>query len=61
MKPGARLLTEPLEQWITERGEAALWERFSRDSLEQGERLLREQAVLDCSPGGQGFFCSGAG
>jgi len=49
-------LTEPLEQWITERGEAALWERFSRDSLEQGERLLREQAVLDCSPGGQGFF-----
>lgn len=56
MKPGARPLTEPLEQWITKRGESALWERFSRDSLEQGERLLREQAVLDCSPGGQGFF-----
>lgn len=49
-------MTEPLEQWITERGEVALWERFSRESLEQGERLLRDQSVLDCSPGGQGFF-----
>ena len=47
---------EPLEAWIAERGEAAIWADFPREALEAGERLLRAQAVIDCSPGGQGFF-----
>ena len=50
------MLSEPLEQWIEAQGEGALWSAFSREALEDGERLLKEQAVLDCSPGGQGFF-----
>jgi len=49
-------LINPLEAWIAERGEAAIWSDFSRDALEAGEQLIRERAVLDCSPGGQGFF-----
>ena len=49
-------MTDPLEEWIATRGEAAIWADFPREALEAGERLIHDQAVLDCSPGGQGFF-----
>ncbi|MEX0448833.1 DEAD/DEAH box helicase [Spiribacter sp. 221] len=49
-------MTDPLQEWIATRGEAAIWADFPREALEAGERLIRDQAVLDCSPGGQGFF-----
>ena len=49
-------MSEPLEAWIAEQGEAIIWADFPRGALEDGERLLRAQAVLDSSPGGQGFF-----
>ena len=54
--PGVTALTDPLEEWIATRGEAVVWADFPREALQAGERLIREQAVLDCSPGGQGFF-----
>jgi len=53
---GVTALTDPLEEWIATRGEAAIWADFPREALEAGERLIHDQAVLDCSPGGQGFF-----
>ncbi|MDR9481131.1 MAG: DEAD/DEAH box helicase [Spiribacter sp.] len=49
-------MAEPLQAWIQTQGEGAIWAEFSRDALEAGERLIRDQAVIDCSPGGQGFF-----
>ncbi len=49
-------MTEPFEAWIQQHGEGVIWADFSREALQAGERLLREQAVVDCSPGGQGFF-----
>ncbi len=52
----ATALTEPLQAWIAEHGEAAIWADFSREALKAGERLIRDRAVLDCTPGGQGFF-----
>jgi hypothetical protein len=57
-------VAEPLQAWIQTQGEGAIWAEFSRDALEAGERLIRDQAVIDCSPGGQGFlpaFKAGAG
>ena len=49
-------MSEPLEAWIEQHGEAVIWTDFPRQALQLGERLRREQSVLDCSPGGQGFF-----
>ncbi|AGM40457.1 SNF2 family DNA/RNA helicase [Spiribacter salinus M19-40] len=49
-------MSEPLEAWIAQHGETVIWADFPREALEAGERLLRAQAVLDSSPGGQGFF-----
>lgn len=49
-------MTDPLTEWISEHGEAAIWADFPREALEAGERLIQSRAVLDCSPGGQGFF-----
>ena len=49
-------MTDPLTEWISTHGEAVLWADFPREALEDGERLIQSRAVLDCSPGGQGFF-----
>ncbi|KAF0282622.1 DEAD/DEAH box helicase [Spiribacter roseus] len=49
-------MTDPLAEWISTHGEAVLWADFPREALEVGERLIQSRAVLDCSPGGQGFF-----
>ncbi|RZU99160.1 DEAD/DEAH box helicase [Spiribacter vilamensis] len=49
-------MTDSLTEWISTNGEAAIWADFPRESLEAGEQLIQARAVLDCSPGGQGFF-----
>ncbi len=49
-------MAEALEAWIAAHGEAAIWSTFSRQALDDGEQLLRREAVVDCNPGGQGFF-----